>query len=105
MNFEDDIISELSTIVLSINGPYIDISNSEKLLEDFSGVQDENGNPHGITTFSLTDKAALIKKLKEIEPKFSSWFASHCEAAEKKITEVAVVREVVESGSVQSVQG
>ncbi|MDR3001651.1 MAG: hypothetical protein LBU89_10345 [Fibromonadaceae bacterium] len=59
------------------------------LLEDFSGVQDEDGNPHGIANFSLQDKAGLIKKLREVEPKFSPWFASHCEAAEKKITEVA----------------
>ena len=54
------------------------------LLDDFSGVQDENGEPHGIANFSLQDKAGLIKMLKEAEPKFSAWFASHCEAAEKK---------------------
>jgi hypothetical protein len=68
------------------------------LLEDFSGVQDENGNPHSIANFSLPDKAGLMDRLKETEPKFSSWFASHCEAAEKKITEMDVSGEVVEPG-------
>jgi hypothetical protein len=51
------------------------------LLEDFSGVQDENGNPHGIANFSQPDKAGLIGKLRETDPKFEPWFASHCEAA------------------------
>ncbi len=74
------------------------------LLEDFSGVQDENGNPHGIANFSLADKARLIEKLKETEPKFSSWFTSHSEAAEKKITEVDTHREVVEPGNMQGLQ-
>jgi len=75
------------------------------LLEDFSDVQDENGNPHSIANFTLPDKARLIRKLRETDPKFGPWFASHCEAAEKKIKEVAVDREVVESGSMQGVQG
>jgi len=75
------------------------------LLEDFSGVQDENGNPHGIENFSLPDKARLIGKLKETDPKFEPWFASHCEATEKKIKEMDAGREVVEPRSVQSMQG
>jgi hypothetical protein len=33
MNFEDDAMSELSAAILSIDGPYIDISDSDKLLE------------------------------------------------------------------------
>jgi hypothetical protein len=70
------------------------------LLEDFSGVQDENGNPHGIASFGLGDKAGLMEKLKEVDPKFSSWFASHCEAAEKKIKEMDAGGEVVEPGGV-----
>ena len=66
------------------------------LLEDFSGVQDEDGNPHSIVNFSLQDKAGLIKTLKETEPKFFPWFASHCEQSEKKIKEVVADRKVVE---------
>ncbi|MDR0517195.1 MAG: hypothetical protein LBH25_09155 [Fibromonadaceae bacterium] len=75
------------------------------LLEDFSGVQDENGNPHSVASFGLSDKAGLIEKLKGTDPKFSPWFASHCEAVEKKITEMDAGREVVEPGSLQGMQG
>jgi uncharacterized protein YdcH (DUF465 family) len=75
------------------------------LLEDFSGVQDENGNPHSIANFNLQDKAGLIRKLKETDPKFEPWFASHCEQPEKKIKEMDADREVVEPGSVQGLQG
>jgi isopentenyldiphosphate isomerase len=75
------------------------------LLEDFSDVQDENGNPHSIANFSLPDKAKLIRKLRETDQKFDPWFASHCEAPEKKIKEVAADREMVEPGSMQVMQG
>jgi len=75
------------------------------LMEDFSGVQDENGKPHNIKNFDLRAKAGLIEKLKQTDPEFSKWFASHCEAAEKKAAENAVAEQVVEPGSVQGVQG
>jgi len=69
-------------------------------MEDFSGIQDEKGNAHKFRDFDLQNKASLIKKLKQSDPEFSKWFASHCEAAE-----TAAPSEVVESGSVQGVQG
>jgi len=75
------------------------------LMEDFSGVQDENGKPHEYKKFDLRNKAGLIQTLKQSDPEFSKWFASHCEAAEKKAAETAAAGEVVESGSVQGVQG
>jgi len=75
------------------------------LMEDFSGVQDENGKPHKIENFDLRTKAGLIQTLKQSDPEFSKWFASHCEAAEKKAAENAVAEQVVEPGSVQGVQG
>jgi len=75
------------------------------LMEDFSKVNDENGKPHKFKDFDLRAKAGLIRTLKQSDPEFSKWFASHCEGAEKKAAENAVAGQVVEPGSVQGVQG
>jgi isopentenyldiphosphate isomerase len=72
------------------------------LLNDFSGVQ-QDGKAHEIKRFGLLDKADLIRELKEVDPKFSPWFESHCEPPEKKITEVAASGELVDSGAVPAV--
>ncbi|MCL2207016.1 MAG: hypothetical protein FWB90_02850 [Fibromonadales bacterium] len=48
MNFEDDAMLELSAAILSIDGPYINISNPENLfeqempLEEYENLPDEN---------------------------------------------------------------
>ena len=74
------------------------------LLEEFSGVQ-QDGKAHDAKLFDLEDRAGLIRRLKEEDDKFSPWFESHIEPAEKKITEVAAPRELVDAGTVQPVQG
>jgi len=75
------------------------------LLEDFSGVEDENGKPHIFEKFDLMDKAGLIQTLKQTDSEFANWFKAHCEPAEKKIKEAATAEHVVGAAAVPAVQG
>jgi len=74
------------------------------LLENFDGVQ-QDGKAHDIKNFNLRSKADLIQQLKKADDKFSPWFKSHCEPAEKKIEEVAASGELVDAGALPAVQG
>jgi len=40
MNFEDDAMSEVAAAILSIDGPYIDLSNPERLMEQTSPIEE-----------------------------------------------------------------
>ncbi|MCL2207014.1 MAG: hypothetical protein FWB90_02840 [Fibromonadales bacterium] len=75
------------------------------LLMDTSGVIDDDGNALNVRKNDLRGKVAIIKALKEADPKFSPWFESHIEPAEKKIAEVAAPGELVGAETVQPVQG
>jgi uncharacterized protein YdcH (DUF465 family) len=75
------------------------------LLEDFSGVNDENGKSHVFTNFDLADKAGLMQTLKQTDSEFAPWFEAHCEPVEKKIKEAATPEHVVGAAALPNVQG
>ncbi|GBU23814.1 hypothetical protein R83H12_00432 [Fibrobacteria bacterium R8-3-H12] len=73
------------------------------LLEDFSGVEDENGKSHEFAKFDLDNKAKLIQTLKQTDSEFAPWFASHCEGVEKKIEEAPAAESLVGTASLPAV--
>jgi hypothetical protein len=75
------------------------------LLEDFSGVEDENGKPHVFANFDLASKAGLMQTLKQTDKEFAAWFEGHCEPLEKKIEEAASAEGVVGPEVLPAVQG
>jgi len=75
------------------------------LLEDFSGVEDENGKSHVFIKFDFEAKAGLIQTLRQTDSEFIMWFEAHCEPAEKKIEKADAAERVVGAESVPSVQG
>jgi len=75
------------------------------LMEDFSGVEDENGKSHVFSQFNLANKAGLIQSLRQTDSEFAPWFAAHCEPPEKKIEEAAPAGQVVGTSELQGVQG
>jgi hypothetical protein len=75
------------------------------LLDDFSGVEDENGKPHIFSTFDLAAKSGLIQSLRQTDSEFAPWFAAHCELPEKKIKEAAPAKDVVGAAKLPRVPG
>ncbi|MDR2554156.1 MAG: hypothetical protein LBC64_01900 [Fibromonadaceae bacterium] len=75
------------------------------LMEDFSGVEDENGKSHVFAKFNLADKAGLIQSLRQTDSEFAAWFAAHCEPAEKKTETAPVAEQVVGTSELPGVQG
>jgi len=75
------------------------------LLDDFSGVEDENGKSHVFSKFDLEAKAGLIQTLKQMDSEFAPWLEAYCEPVEKKIKEAATAEHVVGPKDVPDVQG
>jgi len=75
------------------------------LMEDFSGVEDGKGKPHLFRNFTLQDRAGLAEALRQKDAEFPKWFASHCEAPEKKTEAAAPAEGVVGPASLPAVQG
>jgi len=74
------------------------------LMEDFSGVEDENGKPHVFSKFDLANKAGLAQSLRQTDSEFAPWFAAHCEPAEKN-EKAPAAGQVVGASELQGVQG
>ena len=74
------------------------------LLEDFSGVEDENGKSHVSRDFSFEAKVGLIQTLRQTDSEFITWFEAHCEPMEKKIKEAAPAERVVGAAELPNVQ-
>jgi len=75
------------------------------LLEDFSGVEDENGKSHVFTKFDFEAKAGLMQTLRQTDSEFAPWFEAHCEPVEKKIKEAPAAEHVVGAAALPDVQG
>jgi len=62
--------------------PYSEELYAAWLLEDFSGVEQQNGIPHNIANFKFQDKVGLIRKLISVDIDFITWYSIHSGVAE-----------------------